>query len=93
MKKIKYDDIFGSLSEQKQAVKIWKKIFKMRDKKLEEEKMSLGHQEDRQSVSFGCSSQQREDPIHQDCACLLIYSNYIKMTLYINIYMQNFRST
>ena len=33
MKKIQYNDIFGTLSEQKQAVKIWKKIFKMRVKK------------------------------------------------------------
>ena len=68
MKTIKYDDIFGSISEQIKAVKIWKKIFKMRDKKLEERKLSFGHQEHHQSASLGCSSHQREDPTHQDCA-------------------------
>ena len=73
MKKIQYDDIFGTLSEQIQAVKIWKKIFKMRAKKLEERKLSFGHQEHLQSASLGCSNQQREDPTHQDCASLTPY--------------------
>ena len=67
MKMIKYEDIFGNLNEQIKAVKVWKKIFKMRRKKLEERKLSMGHQEHHQSASLRCSSQQRVDLPHQNC--------------------------
>ena len=73
MNKIQYDDIFGSLSDQTKAVKVWKKIFKMRHRKLEERKLSFGHQEHHQSASFGCRSQRMEDPTHQDCCSLTPY--------------------
>ena len=66
MKQIKYEDIFGSLGEQIKAVKVWRKIFKLRERKLEERKLSLGHQEHHQSASLRCSSQQGVDLSHQD---------------------------
>ena len=66
MKQIKYEDIFGSLGEQIKAVKVWRKIFKLRERKLEERKLSLGHQEHHQSASLRGSRQQGVDLSHQD---------------------------
>ena len=53
---VKYSDIFGDLNEQIQAVKFWKKLFKIRTWKLENRKLSYGPQEHPPSASYSCSS-------------------------------------
>ena len=68
MKVVRYEDIYGSLPEQVRAVKLWKRLFRIRKWKLEERKLSPGHQvHQHMSASSGCSIQQIVDPPSQDC--------------------------
>ena len=80
MKEVKYEDIYGSLQEQVRAVKLWKRIFKIRTWKIEQRKRSPGHQvHQHTSASSGCSTQQIVDPPSQDCdittSVQLLYSS------------------
>ena len=58
MNQIKYDNIYGNLSEEIQAAKIWKKVLKVRAIKIEERRRSLGPQVHQQSASSSCDSSQ-----------------------------------
>ena len=51
---IKPEDIYGNLKDQICAIKLWKKLFKVRRWKLETRKLSCGHQAHQPSASDGC---------------------------------------
>ena len=61
LENIKYSDIYGSLGEQIKAVKLWKKIFKIRTFKIENRSLSNGHQAHQLSASYPCDSPQAVD--------------------------------
>ena len=78
IKKIEYMDIYGTLKDQIQAVKVWKGIFKIRTLKLEKRKLSYGHQVHQLSASCSYSSPQVVDSSSLDSAsstnCAVIVS-------------------
>ena len=61
LENMNYSDIYGNLGEQMKAVKIWKKIFKIRTWKIENRKLSYGHQVHHPSASYPCDTPQSVD--------------------------------
>ena len=68
---VKYSDIYGNINEQKRAVTLWKKLFKIRTWKLENRKLSYGPQEHPPSASYSCSTPLLVDSTSLDSSTIL----------------------
>ena len=70
LENIAYLDIFGTLEKQISAVKVWKKVFRVWNLKLESSKLFPSghqvHQPQGQSASLPCTSSQSVDPPSPD---------------------------
>ena len=71
---ISYADIFGTLAQQVKAVKVWKKVLRVWNLKLEAEKLSpsghQAHQLQGQSASLPCTAVHTVDspsPVDSNC--------------------------
>ena len=79
---IQYSDIFAEVKKQIKAVKTWRKIFRIRNWKMENRKLSSdGHQAHQLSASCTDSS-----PVTVDSSTLDGDSSTIMQTMLLNVY-------